>query len=133
MKRKKINTKKKYGFTIIEILVALTVVATITIILAVAYKNISPYASSVTGEALEGKLNNAANEWMVLKIQSGVPTTRLTDLGSNIEEAINELKNPIIIDGETLTVSLPKNISIDKVKGLGIDFQNGEFTYTKPS
>jgi len=119
--------KDQRGFTLIEMLAVVAIIATIAIVLIAGYKNIVPYASETTAEVMIGRLNNAANEWVMLKIQTGAPSTRLKDLGNSLEEAIKSLKAPIKINKDEISVGLPKNIDSERLKNLEIKYSEGEF------
>lgn len=123
--------RNESGFTLIEMLAVVAIIGTIAVALIAGYKNVIPHVSATTADVMEGKLNNAANEWMTLKIQSGEPKTRLTDLGTTLEEAVDSLKSPIEIDGTKISVGLPKNISVKKLKALGIGYDSGEFSVSR--
>ncbi len=115
------------GFTLIEMLVVVAMIGALTVVLITSYKNVLPHVTATTGAVMEGKLNNAANEWMTLKIQSGEVDTRLEDLGNNLEEAIEALKAPINMDGILVNVGVPKKLAAKKVEGLGITYEKGIF------
>lgn len=123
--------KKKAGFTMMEMLIVVAIIGAIAIIIAVSYKNVLPHVSNTTATVMEGKLNNAANEWIALKVHSGEMRTKSTDLGSTLEEAITVLKAPITIDGTDINVGLPEGLAIKKLEGLGITYSNGQFIAEK--
>lgn len=127
MKKSKLY-RSQCGFTLIEMLAVVAIIATIAVALIAGYKNVIPYVSGTTSEVMVGKLNNAANEWMMLKIQAGYPDTRLENLGTTLQDAIANLKESVQINNIDVSVGLPKNLSPEKLAKLGIQYEKGEFS-----
>lgn len=125
------NKERKKGFTLMEVLMVVAIIACVAIIIAVSYKNVLPHISNTTASVMEGKLNNSANEWVALKVHSGEMRTKLTDLGKTLEEAIVTLKTPVLIEGTEINVGIPEGLEIKKLENLGISYNNGMFIAKK--
>jgi cell division FtsZ-interacting protein ZapD len=73
------------------------------------------------------KLNDAVGVWLSLQMRSGQFGKKATDLGVNVDQAYAALIQTVKIDGQDVDVGLPPKLTLEKVKGMGVKFDNGEF------
>ena len=112
------NTKsnKNSGFTIVELLIVIVVIAILAAITIVAYNGIQARARTTSGQALANSIQKKAEIYNTARSTgSGYPTyAELTATTSAVQEA--QLDNPsAVLDGSTAT-------NIDA----GSDFNDGK-------
>ena len=124
MERTKNN---KSGFSMLELLLVLTCIAVISAVIVTGYQKIHEYTNVTTSEIMVDKLNNAVGVWLTLQMRSGQFGKKASDLGADVDRALVALQTAVRVDGKEVDAGLPPKLTVEKIKGMGIKFENGEF------
>lgn len=124
---RKQGNKKRSGFTMLELLMVLTAIAAISMLVFGGYRKIHGYVNKTSAEVMVDKLNDAIGVWLSLQMRAGNFGKKASDLGGDVDDAYAELIKSISIDGQEVDVGLPTKLTLEKVKGMGIKFSDGEF------
>ena len=57
--------------------------------------------------------------------------TKISHLGSTLEDVVEKLKEPIDINGRKVTTGIPKGLKSKRIRAMGIEYDatEGEFVY----
>lgn len=127
-RRKIKKSKKNQGFTLVEMMIVLIILVGLAAIFGPRLLNSYQAAQKQINHPLVAKLNNAANEWVVLSIQAGNPDARVSDLGSDAEAALQKLQDGVQIEDLLVHVGLSESLTFKKLREMHITCADGVFS-----